>query len=130
MNELKSIVEATPFLSEKRLVIVKGLLKRFEPKDKSNRNRKSNGSSIKQDEIQSLVNCIKDSPQSTILVLIDTIEIRKTSLQKNLLFNAVSPQASSSKFPSDESYQTFSMDTVQGGPTEQQYFPAGDQHSN
>jgi DNA polymerase-3 subunit delta len=99
LNELKSIVEATPFLSEKRLVIVKGLLEHFEPKDKSNRNRKSNGSGIKQDEIQSLVNCIKDSPQSTILVLIDTIEIRKTSLQKNLLFNAVLPQARVQSFP-------------------------------
>ena len=35
LNELKSVGGAMPFLSPKRLVIVRGLLERFEPKEKS-----------------------------------------------------------------------------------------------
>ncbi len=93
LSELKSVGEAMPFLAEKRLVIIKGLLERFEPKDKSSKTKKGNGSNGKQGEPQALADCIKGFPQSTILILIDTIEIRKTSLQKNLLFNAISPQA-------------------------------------
>ena len=99
LHELKSVGEAMPFLAENRLVIVRGLLERFEPRDKSGRARKSNGTGAKQDEYKDLVECIRSLPQSTILVLIDVIEIRKTSLQKNLLFNAVSPLARVQSFP-------------------------------
>lgn len=99
LNELKSVGEAMPFLCEKRLVIVKGLLERFEPKDKINRNKKSNASVDKQDESRSLAECIKGLPQSTIMVIIDTIEVRKTSLQNNALFNAILPQAKVRSFP-------------------------------
>jgi DNA polymerase III subunit delta len=99
LNELKSVGEAIPFLAEKRLVIVSGLLERFETKDKSVRNKKSNGSGSKQDESKSLADCIRGFPPSTILVLIDKIEVRKTSLQTNLLFTAISPQAEVQSFP-------------------------------
>lgn len=47
LNELRSVGEAMPFLSPKRLVVVKGLLERFEPRDKSARSKKSNGTSSK-----------------------------------------------------------------------------------
>ena len=83
-NELKLHGEAMPFLADKRLVIIKGLLERFEPRDKSSRPKKSGGAK-KQDESQLFANCIKGFPPSTILVLIDIIEIRKT-LYKIMLY--------------------------------------------
>ncbi len=99
LNELKSIGEAMPFLAEKRLVIVKGLLERFEPRDKSGRSRKSSGSGAKEDEYKSMADCIQGFPESTMLVLMDTIEIKKTSLQGNPLFKSLASQARVQSFP-------------------------------
>jgi DNA polymerase III subunit delta len=99
LSELKSVGEAMPFLAEKRLLIVKGLLGRFEAKDKSGRTRKSNVSGAKEDETQSLADCIKGFPPSTILVLMDPIENKKNSLQNNIIFNSISSQAKVLSFP-------------------------------
>jgi DNA polymerase-3 subunit delta len=99
LNELKSVGEAVPFLSDKRLIIIKGLLERFEPKDKSSRAKKSNSSANRQDEWQSLADCIRGLPKSTILVLIDAHEAKKTAFQNNLLFKAISSQAEVRNFP-------------------------------
>ncbi len=99
LNELRSVGEAVPFLAEKRLIIVKGLLERFEPRDRSGRTRKTSGSGVKQDEYKLMAECIQGFPESTILVLTDTLEIKKTSLQSNLLFNALSSQARVQSFP-------------------------------
>jgi DNA polymerase III subunit delta len=99
LNGLKSVGEAMPFLAEKRLVIVKGLLERFEARDKSGRARKTNSSGVKQDEGKTLADCIRSFPQSTILVLMDMVEIRKTALRDNSLFTNLSPQAKVQSFP-------------------------------
>ena len=99
VNDLRSVGEAMPFLAEKRLVIVRGLLGRFEARDKSARARKSSGSGTKEEEAQSLAGCVKGFPPSTILVLIDQIEIKKTSLQNNLLFSAISSLGKVQSFP-------------------------------
>jgi DNA polymerase III subunit delta len=99
LNELKSIGEAVPFLAQKRLIIVKGLLARFEPGDKSSRARKSHLPTDRQNEGKAIADCICGFPESTILVLMDTIEPRKTSLQNNQLFNCVSPHAEIQSFP-------------------------------
>ena len=99
LKELKSIGEAVPFLAEKRLIIVKGLLERFEPKDKSGQARKSNLSVSRQDECKALADCIRGFPESTILVLMDIIEPKKSSIQSNQLYISISPQAIIQSFP-------------------------------
>jgi DNA polymerase III subunit delta len=99
LNELKSVGGAMPFLSTKRLVIIKGLLERFEPKDKTGRPKTGKGSNLKTDESQLMADSILGFPESTILVLVDSLEIRKTSLQNNPLFKAVSGKAEIKQFP-------------------------------
>jgi DNA polymerase III subunit delta len=99
VNELKTIAEALPFLAPRRLIIIRGLLERFEPKDKSGRPRKSNGSGAKSDETRGLAECLTGLPESTIVVLTDTIEVRKFSLQNNALFKAISEKAMIKAFP-------------------------------
>jgi DNA polymerase-3 subunit delta len=99
LNELKAVGEAMPFLADRRLVIVRGLLERFELKDKLGRPIKNNGSGAKQSESQLLADCIRGFPDSTILVLIDVIEPKKNSLQNNPLFQAIAGEAEIRSFP-------------------------------
>ncbi|HSW58908.1 MAG TPA: DNA polymerase III subunit delta [Dehalococcoidales bacterium] len=95
LNELRACVETAPFLSSHRLVVIKGLLERFEPKDKSARPKKG----PREDESAALAGCINRMPPSTILVLTDTIEFKKTSLHNNPLFTAISEKANVRSFP-------------------------------
>ncbi len=94
LNQLRTVCETLPFLAERRLVIVKGLLERFEPKDKSSRRKKITRVTNHQNEYKSLVTYISKLPDSTILVLIDG---RITS--KNPLFGELSAKAKVKSFP-------------------------------
>ncbi|MFC1911804.1 DNA polymerase III subunit delta [Chloroflexota bacterium] len=67
LDQLKAVCETVPFLAEKRLVIVNGLLARFEDSSKSGRQRKNNGT--RQSEYQALVEYFGMVPESTVLVL-------------------------------------------------------------
>jgi DNA polymerase-3 subunit delta len=98
LNEFKSIGEAMPFLADKRLLVVRGLLGRFEPNDKYSR-AKNNIRSVKQDDSLPLADCIKSFPDSTVLILIDIIELKKYSLQNNPLYKAISEKAEIKLFP-------------------------------
>jgi len=71
VDQLRTVCETVPFLAEKRLVIVKGLLERFEPKSKPRRPKKSTSASNQQNEYKSLVAYISKIPDSTMLVLVD-----------------------------------------------------------
>jgi len=71
LDQLTSVCETVPFLTERRLVIVKGLLARFEPKGKSSRQRKHTQITNQQDEYKSLAAYITKIPDTTILVLVD-----------------------------------------------------------
>jgi len=97
LNELRACVETMPFLSPKRLVIIKGLLERFEPKDKSAKPKKS--SSVKSDDFTPMAACIKGMPPSTVLILSDNIEFKKPFMQTNPLFTAISEKAEVKSFP-------------------------------
>lgn len=99
VKELKAVVETVPFLAPARLVIVKGLLDRFEPKSAAAQPKKSKSSSAKQDDSQMLAECIRAMPESTVLVLIDTIENSKKPLQNNPLYNAIADKATVRAFP-------------------------------
>jgi DNA polymerase-3 subunit delta len=102
LNDLRAVVEAMPFLSPKRLVIIRGLLERFEPKDKSGRAKKATSTAKKESEssaVEALAGCIKGMPESTVLVLYENIEAKKTSLQNNPLFELISEKAELKPFP-------------------------------
>ena len=70
LDELRTVCETAPFLAERRLVIVNGLLERFEPKSKvkcQGRKRTAN----QQNEYKLFSSYITQIPDSTTLVLID-----------------------------------------------------------
>jgi DNA polymerase-3 subunit delta len=98
LNELKAAAEAMPFLSPVRLVIVKGLLERFESRTKP-ANVKKNAVGPKTDEAASLAVCIRALPLSTVLVLSDNVEVKKPFLQNNSLFAAIAEKAGVKSFP-------------------------------
>ena len=68
-NELAAVAETLPFLAERRLVIVHGLLARFEPKRKTSLKKKA--SQAPPNQYKSIADCICQLPESTMLVLID-----------------------------------------------------------
>lgn len=92
LDQLKTVCETMPFLAERRLVIIHGLLERFETKSKSSRGKASVSS--QQNEYKSLGEYIAKIPDSTILVLIDS-KIKS----KNPLFSELSAKAKVMSFP-------------------------------
>jgi len=93
-DQLKNICETVPFLAEKRLVIIEGLLERFESKGKPSQKKKAGRVASQQDEYKSLSACLSKIPESTVVVLIDG-KI-KTS---NPLFKELSAKAEVRSFP-------------------------------
>ncbi len=93
-DQLKAVCETVPFLSERRLVIVKGLLGRFEPKSKSSGQKRLTPVTDRQNEYKLLAAYLNQIPDSTILVLIDG---RLSS--GNPLFRALSAKAEVKTFP-------------------------------
>ena len=71
LDQLQSVGETVPFLAERRLVIVNGLLERFEAKSRPRRQAKTKRNSNQQDEYKLFGTCITQMPDSTVLVLID-----------------------------------------------------------
>ena len=94
IDQLRSVAEAMPFLAEKRLVIIQGLLERFEARAKSGRRKKTAGVSNRQSEHQSLADYLVTIPDSTVAVLVDG----KIS-NKNPLLGALSAKAKVNSFP-------------------------------
>lgn len=70
LDQLKSVCETVPFLAEKRLVIVEGLLGRFETKGKSRR-KKGARSPDRGNDCKTIAEYVSQIPQFTILVLVD-----------------------------------------------------------
>jgi len=93
LDQLRNACETVPFLAEKRLVIVKGLLERFEPKGKPSR-RKDTRKTDQQSEYKLLGGYIGNIPDSTILVLVDG-SIRSS----NPLLRELSAKAGIKSFP-------------------------------
>ena len=94
-EQLRAVCETAPFLAEKRLVIVRGLLERFEPKGKSSRQKKTTPVTNQQSEYKSLAEYISKIPDSTILVLIDDSRIGSN----NPLLKELSTKAKVKSFP-------------------------------
>jgi DNA polymerase-3 subunit delta len=71
-GELRMVVETAPFLAEKRLVIVQGLLGRFELQNKTpRRSKKSSPANGRENDAKSFAAAMADLPESTVLVLTD-----------------------------------------------------------
>ncbi|MEA3442675.1 MAG: DNA polymerase III subunit delta [Chloroflexota bacterium] len=89
LSELKDNCNVVPFLCPHRLIIIEGLLGRFEPGGKRTRSYKSAHRSKKElGEWRDLVTCIQQMPASTVLVLVD-VTVKKS----NPLFQKISPLA-------------------------------------
>ena len=69
-EQLRSACDTVPFLAEERLVIVEGLLQRFESGGRNGR-RKSAKSNGKQDDYTPFADCARQVPDFTELVLVD-----------------------------------------------------------
>jgi len=94
LDQLKAVCETLPFLAERRLVIVKGLLERFEPRGKSSRRKKTTHVTNHQNDYKSLATYISTLPDSTILVLVSG-----RIASKNPLFSKLSAKAKVKSFP-------------------------------
>jgi DNA polymerase-3 subunit delta len=91
-GQLRAVTDATPFLSEKRLVIVNGLLERFEPK--ARRRRQKAIAAEASSDYQPFVRLIGGLSGSTVLVLMDGDVTGRNPLLKQL-----HPQAEYKSFP-------------------------------
>jgi DNA polymerase-3 subunit delta len=70
LAQLQNACDTVPFLAEKRLVVVEGLLERFEFRANSGR-KKSARPAERQDEYKSIMDCVSKIPDFTELVLVD-----------------------------------------------------------
>ncbi len=94
LDQLTTVCETVPFLGERRLVIVNGLLGHFESKSKSGRQGKAVHISNQRNGYKSLASYIAKIPDSTTLVLIDG-RIRSS----NPLLRELSAKAQIKSFP-------------------------------
>jgi DNA polymerase-3 subunit delta len=70
-DQLRMVVETVPFLAEKRLVIVQGLLGRFESQNRTTRRKKSQSANGRGNDVNAFAAAMSDIPESTVLVLTD-----------------------------------------------------------
>jgi DNA polymerase-3 subunit delta len=94
LDELRNACETVPFLSEKRLVIVEGLLERFEPKSRSSRKKNASQASNQKAEYKLWASYLNSILESTILVLVDD-----RLDNRNPLRNELSGKATVKSFP-------------------------------
>ena len=88
-EELKTVCETIPFMMGKRLVIVDGLLGRFETGGRSRRQTKTPRKSKKQDEAGAFIDCLSGGvPETTVLVMTEGV-----ITESNPLFTALSKKA-------------------------------------
>jgi DNA polymerase-3 subunit delta len=82
-GELKGVVETAPFLAEKRLVIIQGLLERFEARGRPRRKKTNNGGG--EGNAKAFAEAMSSIPQSTVIVLTDGTRIKNTNSLLKLL---------------------------------------------
>ena len=69
-DQVRCVCAAAPFLSGKRLVVIHGLMEKFEPKGKQGRPRKTNPEK-REEEYKSFADAIVNVPESTIIALVE-----------------------------------------------------------
>jgi DNA polymerase-3 subunit delta len=93
LDQLRAVVGTVPFLAEKRLVIIEGLLGRFEAGGRPRRRKKA-PLAEGEAEYKSFADCLANIPEGTVLVLVDG-KVRGG----NPLLKQLSPQAKVISFP-------------------------------
>ena len=93
LDQLRIVCDTVPFLGGKRLVVIKGLLERFESKGRPGRQQKTRRTG-QADESKSLGDCINKMPDSTVLVLLEG-----SLANNNPLFKELSDRAVVKTFP-------------------------------
>ncbi|MFC2041392.1 DNA polymerase III subunit delta [Chloroflexota bacterium] len=88
-DQLRTVCETVPFLGGKRLVIVRELLERFEPRGKARRRKKAARATNQADEYKLFSAYIGGIPDSTELVLIENRVSNNNPLFKELSGKAV-----------------------------------------
>ena len=91
-DELKGVSDTVPFLAEKRLVIIEGLLGRFEARGSPRQKKTANRGG--REDAKSFAEAMSNVPESTVIVLTDG-KIKNT----NSLFKLLSSQAEVRSFP-------------------------------
>ncbi|MBC8477544.1 MAG: DNA polymerase III subunit delta [Dehalococcoidia bacterium] len=71
IDQLRPVCEAAPFLAEKRLVVITGLLQRFEPNRRPRRQTRGRRTTTSSEDYKLLGQYILTIPESTIMVLLD-----------------------------------------------------------
>jgi len=94
LEQLKTACETVPFMAPSRLVIVIGLLGRFESRGRGDPQKKE-ARANRGIEYDNLVNCIKSLPPSTVLVLVDEVTLKTN----NTLLKELSDKAVVRTFP-------------------------------
>ena len=84
LSGLKVACETVPFLADNRLVIITGLLERFEPKMRITSPKKMGGKIDQSQGWQLLANTLKTIPHTTILVLVDGEITNRNPLLKEI----------------------------------------------
>jgi DNA polymerase-3 subunit delta len=92
-EQLRNACAAAPFLSGKRLVIIYGLLEKFEPKGKHGRPRKGSAER-KEEDYKAFAAALANIPDSTIVALAEG-----PISGNNPLFKELSPTATLKSFP-------------------------------
>ncbi|MFC1954972.1 DNA polymerase III subunit delta [Chloroflexota bacterium] len=83
LDQLRSVCEAVPFLAEKRLVIVEGLLGRFESRGKP-KGKKAARKADRENDCKSIAEYVSQIPQFTVLALVDGKINNRNPLLKEL----------------------------------------------
>jgi DNA polymerase-3 subunit delta len=94
LEQLRSVCETAPFLAERRLVIIEGLLGHFEAKGRPARQRKVKTATKQPAEYKQWADYLGSVPESTTVVLVD--DGLKSS---NPLFRELSAMAEVKSFP-------------------------------
>lgn len=94
VDHLRGVVGTAPFLAEKRLVIIQGLLGHFEAEGKPRRRKKTAPTNEREADYKPFADCLGKIPESTVLVLIDGKVKSSNPLLKQLM-----PRAKAMSFP-------------------------------
>lgn len=92
-GELKNVCETVPFLAEKRLVVIQGLLGRFEARGRPRQKKTANRGG--REGAKSFAEAMSNIPESTVVVLTDGSRIKSA----NSLLKLLMPQAEVRSFP-------------------------------
>ena len=84
LEQLKTACETMPFLAERRLVIIEGLLERYERQGKPKPNKKKTHLTDRQNERKSIADYLTRIPPFTTLVLMEGKLSNRNSLLKEL----------------------------------------------